>query len=101
TGVQTCALPIYRLRQRHFEFFHKEFRGAIPVLNGPDQLPMLRRLRVERDSVRAALEWGLESPALGAEALELAGALFWYWTKLGLFREGRQWLERALAAPVA
>ena len=43
----------------------------------------------------------LTSPALAEKGVELAGALFWFWTKRGLFEEGRLWLERALAAGVA
>lgn len=31
------------------------------------------------------------------DAVELAGALYWFWTKRGLFEEGRVWLERATA----
>jgi len=38
----------------------------------------------------------IASAPLAATALELAGALFWYWAKRGEFAEGRQWLERAL-----
>jgi tetratricopeptide (TPR) repeat protein len=47
--------------------------------------------------VRAALEWALATPTASGAALELTGALFWFWTKRGQFREGAQWLERALA----
>ena len=32
------------------------------------------------------------------ESVELAGALFWFWTKRSQFEEGSLWLERALAA---
>src|SRR5204863_701639 len=38
------------------------------------------------------------SPVLAAKAVELAGALFWFWTKSGLFEEGKRWLEQAVAA---
>ena len=86
-----------RLRDRHFEFFLNEFRGATPILRGGGQVACLRRLRREQDNVRVALDWGLASPRLSEVALELAGALFWFWTKRGQFAEGRQWLERALA----
>ena len=85
-----------RLRQRHFDYFFGQFNGAMPLLRGPEELPLLRRLRLEQDSVRAALEWALESPDLRIQAIQLATALFWYWTKRGQFREGQQWLERAL-----
>ena len=89
-----------RLRERHFEFFFNEFRGALPILRHHGQLPCLRRLRIEQENVRAALEWALTSPALAEKGVELAGALFWFWTKRGLFEEGTLWLERALAVAV-
>jgi predicted ATPase/DNA-binding winged helix-turn-helix (wHTH) protein len=90
------------LRDRHFEFFLNEFRAVLPILRHHDQLHCLRRLRMEQENVRAALEWSLTSPALAGKGLELAAALFWFWTKRGLFEEGKFWLERALAvAPEA
>jgi non-specific serine/threonine protein kinase len=86
-----------RLRERHFEFFFNEFRGVLPILRHHNQLPCLRRLRIEQENVRAALEWALTSASLAEKGVELAGALFWFWTKRGLFEEGKLWLERALA----
>jgi non-specific serine/threonine protein kinase len=86
-----------RLRDRHFEFFFNEFRGVLPILRHHDQLPCLRRLRIEQENVRAALEWALTSSALGEKGVELAGALFWFWTKRGLYEEGKLWLDQALA----
>ena len=86
-----------RMRDRHFEFFFNEFRGVLPILRHHDQLPCLRRLRTEQENVRAALEWALACAPLAEKGVELAGALFWFWTKRGLFEEGRLWLERALA----
>jgi non-specific serine/threonine protein kinase len=92
------AGAVDRLRDRHFAFFFNEYRDALPILRGPDQLRCLRYLQVERDNVRGALEWAVTSLPLAEKGLELAGALFWYWTKRGEFAEGRQWLERALDA---
>ena len=66
-----------RLRDRHLEFFFNEFRGALPTLQGHGQLRGLKRLRLEQDSVRSALEWAIATPPLAEKALELAGALFW------------------------
>ena len=45
-------------------------------------------LRVEEQNLRAALAHGLSSPALAQEGVELASALFFYWTKRGLFDRG-------------
>jgi len=89
-----------RLRERHFEFFFDEFRGVLPILSHHGQLACLRRLRIEQENVRAALEWALTSTALAPKGVELAGALFWYWTKCGLFEEGARWLEQACAVAV-
>ena len=86
-----------RLRERHFEFVFNEFRGVMPILRHHRQLPCLQRIRIELENVRAALEWALTSASLAEKGLELAGALFWFWMKRGLFEEGRLWLERALA----
>jgi len=86
-----------RMRQRHFEFFFNEFRGALPILRHQNQVPCLRQLRIEQENVRAALEWALTSSPFAEKGVELAGALFWFWTKRGLYEEGKLWLERALA----
>jgi predicted ATPase/DNA-binding winged helix-turn-helix (wHTH) protein len=88
-----------RLRERHYEFFQAEFRGVLTILSGHDQLSCLRRLRKELENVRAALEWALTSPTLAEKGVELAGSLFWFWTKSGMFEEGKRWLEQALALP--
>ena len=42
--------------------------------------------RVEQENVRAALEWALTSAPLAEKGVEFAGALFWFWTKLGRSR---------------
>ena len=89
-----------RLRERHFDFFFNEFRGARPILQGHGQLELLKRLRSEQENVRAALECALTSPPLAEKGVELAGALFWFWTKRSQFEEGSLWLERALAVRV-
>jgi non-specific serine/threonine protein kinase len=85
-------------RRRHFEFFWQEFRGALPILRHHQQLACLRRVGIEQDNLRAALDWALSAPSGHDGGVELAGALFWFWTKRGLYEEGRLWLERAEAA---
>src|SRR4030095_6891550 len=70
-----------RRRERHFTFFFEQFRGALRILRGPGQVALLRRLRIEQENVRTALDYALTSSGLGEKAVELAGALFWFWTK--------------------
>jgi non-specific serine/threonine protein kinase len=85
------------LRNRHFEFFYSECRDGLLWLSGPCQIDGLRRLQREHDNLRAALEWGLSSPARAQQGVELATALIWFWVKRGLFEEGRRWLDRAVS----
>ena len=70
-----------RLSERHFAFFFTEFRDVLRLTRHHEQPDWLRRLQMEQENVRAALEWALARPALADQAVELAGALFWYWTK--------------------
>jgi predicted ATPase/DNA-binding winged helix-turn-helix (wHTH) protein len=85
-----------QLHKRHFEFFFSQFRDSFMVLRREHQLPRLLKLREEQENIRLALEWAIASPDLAEEAIEFAGALFWFWTKRGLFEEGKLWLSRAL-----
>ena len=55
------------------------------------------RLETEIDNVRVALEWCREDPQGVEPALRLAGALHWFWSVRGYFREGRQWTDEILA----
>src|SRR5262249_53066330 len=77
-------------------FFLDLARRMEPKLQEADQVLALNRLQVEHDNLRSALDWYLAGPNPG-KGLELAAALFWFWTKRGYFSEGTQWYERALA----
>ena len=87
-----------RLRDRHLAFFLDLARRAEPELTQSGSGRWLNRLQREHDNLRSALEWCLAAPERGEQRLEFAAALFWFWMKRGYFREGQQWLERALAA---
>jgi tetratricopeptide (TPR) repeat protein len=86
------------LRNRHLAFFLELARRAEPELTRADQISWLNRLHREHDNMRSALEWCLAAPDCTHQALELTVSMFWFWTKRGYFREGQQWLERALSA---
>jgi predicted ATPase/class 3 adenylate cyclase len=89
-----------KVRNQHLEFFRKLAEATEPGLFGAKQKDSMERLEIERDNVRAALEWTLESKNESArieEGLRLAGALYWFW-HLGVhFVAGIDWLERLLA----
>src|SRR5690348_4019219 len=38
-----------RFRQKHFEFFFEQFRGAESILHSRDQVAMIRRLTIEQE----------------------------------------------------
>ena len=46
-----------------------------------------------------ALEWAFAPAGPMEFGAELAAALFWYWTKRGLFEEGKRWLQQAVDVP--
>jgi non-specific serine/threonine protein kinase len=84
-------------RARHAAWY-RSLAGAF----GSGMYPMndaahLTRLTREQENVRVALQWF--ATQRDAEALVLfTGALTWFWWFSGLIQEGRDWLDRALAA---
>ena len=84
------------IRLLYFTYFFERYRDSQRVLRGPHQRARLGELRAEEANIRAALEWGFARRECQPQAMELATAMFWYWTKNGLFAEGRRWLERAV-----
>ena len=85
-------------RRAHAAYFVSFAEEADRRLRGPEQRVWLERLETEHDNLRSALSWLLAAPERAADALRLAGALHWFWYLHGHFREGRRWLEDALAA---
>ena len=65
---------------------------------GPGQERMVERMRGEQANARAVLDSLLSDTDGGRSALGMAAALFWYWLGCGQQREGRHWLDRALAS---
>jgi tetratricopeptide (TPR) repeat protein len=92
------------VRSRHAAWCLALLEQAEAAYSGPDEAAWLERLDRERDNLRGALEAMLAADD-GEMALRLAVALWPFWTRRGLLREGRRWLLRALdagsAAPAA
>ena len=86
------------LRQRHAVYYLTFAELAAPQLWGPQERAWTRQLEEEADNLRAALQWAAEQET-PAFSLRLAGALAEYWWLRGDLREGRQWLDQALAQP--
>jgi len=91
----------------HALYYLKRAEEAEPHLRGTEPGGWFARLEQEHENLRAALSWLLERAAMraGSEgekewaelAMRLCGALYWFWNIHGYYREGRNFLERALA----
>ena len=67
-------------------------------LTGPDQAEAAERLQAEVHNLRSVLQAARDAGDVTA-TLRLAGALSSFWYLRGHYREGREWLDWALAAP--
>jgi tetratricopeptide (TPR) repeat protein len=80
---------------QHATYFLNLAERASTVLAGADQADWLDLLALEHDNLRAALEHFAQSGA-GEESVQLAGALWQFWSVRGHLGEGREHLQRAL-----
>jgi predicted ATPase/DNA-binding SARP family transcriptional activator len=65
--------------------------------NTTAQMELFLRLDLERDNLRAALDYCRQDPASAEVGLRLVSGLWWYWLNRGYHAEGRAQLETALA----
>ncbi|HZG66128.1 MAG TPA: AAA family ATPase, partial [Herpetosiphonaceae bacterium] len=77
-------------RDRHLAFFGT-FAESATAAQAWDMID------AELDNLRAALEWALQGGKI-PNGLRLATTLWHFWERRGYFSEGRDWLERLLAA---
>jgi len=83
------------LERRHENYFVALAETGEQELRGANQAAWLARLEREHDNFRAILERG---SAEGETVLRLAGALGRFWFVRGHWGEGRDWLQKTLAA---
>ena len=86
------------IRNEHLAYFLALAEKANKELRGHNQLEWLRRLSLDRDNLRIALDWAIESDQTEA-ALQMARSLHWFWFVKGDHTEGRQWLGRVITLP--
>jgi non-specific serine/threonine protein kinase len=86
------------VRQRHALHLLRSAESGQRGLSGSKQVEWLQQLEREHHNLRAALGWALDSGE-GELALRFCAALPDFWRVKGHYREGRAWIERALAAP--
>lgn len=83
--------------ERHLNFFLKFAQAAKDELRGSNQISWLDHLEADNDNLRAALEWSLRAESTDPQkALQLAGSLHLFWKQRDHWKEGREWLGRAL-----
>jgi non-specific serine/threonine protein kinase len=83
-------------RARHVVWAIGWVERSLPQLNGRDQVTWMRRIALEHDNFRVALEWSAASGDCDSE-LRLAAPLGHFWHMHGPSSEGRVWLSHALA----
>jgi predicted ATPase len=86
-----------KLRDRHQQYCLRLAEAAESGLRSrKDELRWLSSLETEHANLKAALQWSLEQPELGVDALRMCGALRLFWMIRGHWREGRDWCSAAL-----
>jgi non-specific serine/threonine protein kinase len=92
SGSETAA------RARHAVHYVALAEQAEPELTSASQIEWLERLEIDRENLRSALTWTVNSG--NAElALRLASGLLWWWITRGHRQEGLDWLRTLLALP--
>jgi DNA-binding CsgD family transcriptional regulator len=82
-------------RRQHALWYLALAEEADPKLDGAEQADWLKRLEIEHDNLRVALQWFLErkEAELG---LRLAGALGNFWRIRSHLSEGMRWMDATL-----
>ncbi|MBA2598907.1 MAG: tetratricopeptide repeat protein, partial [Chloroflexia bacterium] len=84
------------VRHRHACWCLALAAQAGPMIHGPDDAVWLERLERDHANLRTALSW-LTEQGDAPRLLQLAGMLWPFWEEHAHYREGRRWLETALA----
>jgi predicted ATPase/DNA-binding XRE family transcriptional regulator len=86
------------IRNRHLTYYLRLAEKAGKELRGPNQFEWLRLLDSDRDNLRAALDWAIQTRQTEL-ALRLVRNIDWFWFIRSDHLEGRQWLDRVLKMP--
>jgi hypothetical protein len=89
-------------RGRHLAWMRQRFEAAEAVYFETPFLVWIAPLRVETESLRSALQFGLRAdapPAAQHDAIRLVVASAMFWARSGHRLEGQRWLQAAAALP--
>ncbi|MDQ4053069.1 MAG: LuxR C-terminal-related transcriptional regulator [Actinomycetota bacterium] len=89
-----------RVRRRHRDHYLSVVERAEQDWSGPRQPERLAHLRQERSNLWTALDFSFSHPGEQATGVRIAGLLWPLWIVGGLLKEGRHWIDRALAVGV-
>jgi predicted ATPase/DNA-binding CsgD family transcriptional regulator len=89
------------LRRRHRDYYQRLSAEASTEPAGRSHAAWLTRLRLEHANLRAALECCFSEPAELRMGLTMATDLLYHWVTGDHLGEGRDWLDRGLAADTA
>jgi predicted ATPase/transcriptional regulator with XRE-family HTH domain len=84
------------IQRRHADYYVQFANQAAAALEGGELTDWHRRLEMEEENLRAALDWLTRNDQTEL-ALQLAGSIWRYWQRQGNLGEGRHWLEGGLA----
>lgn len=84
------------VRDHHGEYFARFVDRTAPELTGSAQQTSFRRVSLEYDNLRAALEWSRSQPRLNGAFAQLTLGLTMYWFNRATYLEGLHWLETVL-----
>jgi non-specific serine/threonine protein kinase len=90
---EDCAV-----RARHRDYYLSLAENADADWFGPHQADWSSRILREQANIRSALDYCLTVEGDAPVGMRLAAALWFFWILSGHARDGRYWLERALAA---
>jgi len=93
------ASRLDEVREQHALYFADMVSAAEHMAARGNDARMLRRWSTNIDNLRAAIAWllGRGEPEAAEHALGMASTLNPFWRQHGLYVEGLDWLERALA----
>jgi predicted ATPase/class 3 adenylate cyclase len=86
------------LQQRHLAWMLELGQDFDKYWYGFEGASWMKRMDLEHDNLRAALNWGLEQVDSLQTTMDLVGAIWLYWYFRSHWVEGRSWFERALEA---
>jgi non-specific serine/threonine protein kinase len=86
------------IRDQHLEFYLDLAEKSEPYIFSSESAIWVRRLGKELDNIRTSMDWSTNS-GKATSALQMAGALFYFWFAHLASSEWHEWVQKALAHP--